>query len=71
MSIETELEELRRDVQHKTLGAWGDGAALLTAAGVDVGAPGVVTAADSSATFAEHAGQAPSWERLAPHAIRL
>jgi catalase len=59
----------------KTLGAWGDGVELLTGAGVDVDAAGIVTSAGSSTAFAEEIvaamGKHRHWERLAPHPTRL
>jgi len=54
----------------KVLGAWGDGAQALAAAGVDVTAPGVLVAAEADAAYAAEVvaavGRHRVWERAAP-----
>jgi catalase len=59
---------------HKTIAAWGDGTELLTAAGVQLDMPGIVTAEQATPLFAEAIVAAMAkhrhWERLAPHPTR-
>ena len=58
----------------KTLGSWGDGAELLLAAGVDLDAPGVSAADDTTTGLADAIvdalGSHRHWERLSPHPTR-
>jgi catalase len=54
--------------QAKAIGAWGDGASALTAAGLDAGAAGVVVGETGTQVFTEVAGllaKHRAWERLA------
>ncbi|HEX4490519.1 MAG TPA: catalase [Acidimicrobiia bacterium] len=59
---------------HKTIGAWGDGVALLAAAGCDDDAPGVIVGEAAGATLAEALVAALArhrhWERAATHPTR-
>jgi catalase len=53
----------------KTLGAWGDGESVLTAAGIDTAAPGVLRSEQADASFADElvasVGMHRVWERAA------
>ena len=59
---------------HKPLGAWGDGAELLTAAGAGLEDPGVVTSERGTKTFAKNVLGAMAvhrhWERAGVHPTR-
>jgi catalase len=59
---------------NKTIAAWGDGTGLLTASGVQLDKPGIVTAELSTPRFSEALIAAMAkhrhWERLAPHPTR-
>ncbi|MCU1343787.1 MAG: katE, partial [Acidimicrobiia bacterium] len=57
----------------KTVGAWGDGLAVLEQAGATAGEPGVISgdaAAGIATTFIEALSLHRHWERLAPHPTR-
>jgi catalase len=58
----------------KTIGAWGDGAGVLTQAGIEAGAPGVVVADTAAKRFAQSVvaalGQHRHWERAGVHPTR-
>jgi len=61
-------------LHHKPLGAWGDGAELLTAAGAGLEDPGVVTSERGTKTFAKNVLGAMAvhrhWERAGVHPTR-
>jgi catalase len=48
---------------HKTLGAWGDGADVLSAVGIDLAAPGVVVAVAGDRRWAAARCEAMGWHR--------
>jgi catalase len=64
-AVLTYVQEAYR--HHKTIGAWGDGAAVLDAAGVEADAAGVVLAAKATKTMARAVvaalGRHRHWER--------
>ena len=70
-SIATEIKAvilLQEAYRHlKVIAAWGDGTDVLTAAGVDIDAPGVVTARSSTASLAKslaaNIGLHRAWDR--------